>query len=137
MPLKPRLIARIERRYDAIVTQGLAFHHKLPRCPASNAAAGNHAASATIFSCASTCAGTTCCASCTIPQVPFTNNQAERDARMMKLRQKISGGFRSQEGAETFAIVRSVLSTAKKQGWDLIATLMRPPDALLRSLQIA
>ena len=71
------------------------------------------------------------------PDVPFTNNQAERDARMMKLRQKISSGFRSQAGAETFAIVRSVLSTAKKQGWDLISTLMQEPDALLRSLRTA
>ena len=41
------------------------------------------------------------------PTVPFTNNLAERDGRMMKLRQKISCGFRSVEGAEDFAVIRT------------------------------
>ena len=52
----------------------------------------------------------------TDPQAPFTNNEAERDPRMMKLRQKISGRFRSCTGAEDFAILRTVIATAEKQG---------------------
>jgi transposase len=48
---------------------------------------------------------------------------AERDGRMMKLRQKISGGFRSEVGAKDFAVIRSVLSTARRQGWNILLTL--------------
>ena len=74
------------------------------------------------------------------PFLAFVHVDADgwgKSQRMMKLRQKISSGFRSHEGAEIFAIVRSVLSTAKKQGWDLIATLMQTPHALLPTLQTA
>jgi len=70
------------------------------------------------------------------PTVPFTNSQAERDARMMKLRQKISGGFRSVAGATEFAVIRSVLSTAKKQGWNILQTLAANPSSLIAELRV-
>jgi transposase len=63
----------------------------------------------------------------TDPRVPFTNNLAERDGRMMKLRQRISGGFRSEDGAKDFVVIRSLLSTARKQPWDMLAILTSDP----------
>ena len=69
--------------------------------------------------------------------VPFTNNLAEQAARMMKLRQKISGGFRSIAGAADFSVVRSLLSTAKKQGWNMLQTLTAEPTRLIADLRVA
>jgi transposase len=56
-------------------------------------------------------------------QVPFTNNIAEQAVRMPKVKQKISGGFRTRNGADTFCTIRSFLATLHKQGANLFHAL--------------
>jgi transposase len=135
--LKPGLIALIERCYDGIVAEGMAFHEgqpvlvktgrrgRPPRRVGHNLLLRLSMRKPDVLR------------FLIDPSVAFTNNLAERDGRMMKLRQKISGGFRSEDGAKDFAVIRSVLSTARKQGWNMLQTLTAEPARLIADIRLA
>ena len=140
--LSPRLIGLCERRYDAILAAGLAFHEAQPTLiPAAVKARRRgrqpRRVGHNLLLRLST-RKSDVLRFLPDPTVPFTNNLAEQDGRMMKLRQKISGGFRSERtAAADFATIRSVLSTARKQGWNLLQTLTADPARLRAALRLA
>jgi transposase len=65
--------------------------------------------------------------------VPFTNNLAEQDLRMMKVKMKISGSFRTLAGAQIFASLRSVVSTARKHGCNILQILTATPAQIMQA----
>jgi transposase len=123
------------KRYNAIVRRGLAFHRnepplarrsgtrgRAPHRPGHNLLIRLHKFKGDVLR------------FLTDFTVPFTNNEAEQDLRMMKVKMKISGGFRTMAGARTFARIRSVISTARKQGWNILQTLAANPADLMQAL---
>ena len=129
------VMRRIMRLYDGLVSLGLAFHErqppllrragargKIPHRPGHNLLIRFRDFKDDVLRFAFNF------------NVPFTNNQAEQDIRMMKVKMKISGGFRTSDGAKTFAALRSVISTARKQGWNILHTLTKPAKNLIADL---
>jgi len=137
--LSPRFLAWLSARYDRILAQGVTFHESQPPLgaglPTRRGRIRRRTGPNLLLRLRDHKEDTLRFLS--DPTVPFTNNQAERDLRMMKVRQKISGGFRSDTGAQTFTTLRTVLSTARKQGWNILATLTTPPAILTQNLRTA
>lgn len=115
---------RLERIYNSIITQALIWHESQPPLKLQKIIKGrpkhrhghnlllrlkNHREEVLRF--------------LHDPSIPFTNNDAERDLRMVKCKQKVSCGFRTAAGAEYFARIRGFISTARKQGWDILESI--------------
>ncbi len=119
------LVARISRAWDRILEEAIAFHEAQP--PLQIAKRGRkkrrigHNLARRLQK-----HKEGCLRFLTDLRTPFTNNEAERDIRMNKVHEKISGGFRSLQGACNFAGMRSVIVTARKQGWNILQILAHP-----------
>jgi len=107
-PFNQRQFQRAHKRYLAIVQEGRRLHPPQPGRGKQSKAANlldrleDYDLSILAF--------------LWVEELPFTNNQGEQDIRMMKVRQKISGCFRTFKGAQIFCRIRSYLSTCRKQG---------------------
>jgi transposase len=137
VPLKAGLIALLDRCYDTILAEGLAFHQAQPALAKVRRRGRQPRRVGHNLLLRLSTRRLDVLRFLTDPSVPFTNNLAEQDGRMMKLRQKISGGFRSEDGAKDFAVIRSVLSTARKQGWNMLQTLTSAPTRLITDIRLA
>ena len=130
--LPPDDLKAFVERYWAATRLGLAFHRQLPKLETKANARGrtrrrpghNLLQRLKTFQ-------TETLRFLTDFDVPSTNNLAEQDLRMMKVKMKISGSFRTLEGAQIFATDRSVVSTARKHGCNIFRTLAAHPDQIM------
>ena len=132
--LAPDEVKAFVERYWAAVRLGLAFHRELPKL-ATKAARGRvkHRPGHNLLQRLKTFQTETL-HFLTDFDAPFTNNLAEQDIRMMKVKMKISGSFRTLEGAQIFAILRSVVSTARKRGLNIRQILTATQDQIIAVL---
>lgn len=119
--LPPALLAALEARYDAIVQQGLAANPLSPP-PARTRGRPKKSKARNLLERLETQRDAVLRFLRDF-RVPYTNNLAERDVRMVKVQQKISGTFRSLGGARQFCRIRGYISTWKKRGLPVLAGL--------------
>jgi transposase len=131
--LPPEKVEAFVERYWAAVKLGLAFHRELPKLDGKPGKRRKQRPGHNLLIRLKKFKTETL-RFLTDFDVPFTNNLAEQDLRMMKVRMKISGSFRTLEGAQIFARLRSVVSTARKQGFNILQILSATPETLMQSL---
>lgn len=114
---------QIENDYANILSKGLEYHEQLPALPKGKRGKQKQRVGKNLLDRFKEKRG------CVLRfmydcSVPFTNNLGEQDVRMMKVKQKISGCFRTHEGGKIFCRIRSYISTARKQGWRIWDSLV-------------
>lgn len=116
--LPQEILLRIEEAYGQIIAEGFEYHSLLPPLPKGKRGRQKQRDGKNLLDRLKEKR------SCVLRfmydfSVGFTNNQAEQDVRMVKLKQKISGSFRTLNGGQIFCRIRSYISTARKQCWDI------------------
>ena len=121
-PLVQERITHYRARYNEILAQGQAVN---PRAPRSGKRGGTKQSKALNLIDRLALYADDVWRFMTDVGVPFTNNTAEQAVRMPKVKQKVSGGFRTLEGLSTFCTIRSYLATLHKQGENLFEALVQ------------
>jgi len=132
--LAPDDLKAFIERYWAAVRLGLAFHRELPKLAKAARGRVKRRPGHNLLQRLKTFQTETL-RFLTDFDVPFTNNLAEQDLRMMKVKMKISGSFRTLEGAQIFARLRSVVSTARKHGLNILQILSATNDQIITLLE--
>jgi transposase len=137
VPLNPGLVERFRRRYHAITAEGIAFHQAQPPLAPAPAKHGARRRGRKRRRTGHNLVLRLQAGKEDTAQFPDRPRRALHQQSGRAVRQKISGGFRSQEGAHDFAVIRSFISTAKKQGWNVIQALMLDSETLIARLRTA
>ena len=116
-------LEQIEQGYEQIITSGLAYHEQLIPLPKGKRGKQKQRDGKNLLDRLDKKRA------CVLLfmydfSVDFTNNQGERDIRMVKLKQKVGGCFRTSKGGRVFCRIRSYISTARKQSWNIWDALM-------------
>lgn len=131
--LPPDVLLQIEQTYSQVLIEGFEYHATLPSLPTGKRGKPKQRDGKNLLDRLKEKRD------CVLRfiydfSVPFTNNQGERDIRMVKLKQKIAGSFRAFHSGEVFCRIRSYISTARKQSWniwDSLADAIRGSPRLL------
>jgi transposase len=132
--LEPPVLAVFETRFWDILREGLAFHRKLPRLPRPARGRDKRRPGENLLRRLHKFKDDVLRFLLDF-DVPFTNNLAEQALRMMKVKMKISGAFRTFDAAHNFATLRTVTATARKQRWNILQTLAANPQATAKAIQ--